>query len=100
MTAGSLALEAQPLADLGLLAQVSWETATLDRLDLDRASKDTVLLWLGARLRLDGDLFVEVGFGEDLSEYIAPDFTAWLSMAWLPARAGLGPTNGSSAVGR
>lgn len=100
VTAGSLALEAQPLADLGLLAQVTWETATLEALDLDRASKDTVLLWLGARVRLDGNLFVEVGFGEDLSEYIAPDFTAWLSMAWLPARAGLGPANGNSAGGR
>jgi hypothetical protein len=100
VTAGSVSLEAQSLADLRLLAQVSWETATLDRLDLDRASKDTVLLWIGARLRLDGNLFLEVGFGEDLSEYIAPDFTAWLSMAWLPARTGLGPAKGNSAGGR
>lgn len=100
VTAGSVSLETQPLADLGLLAQASWETAALSGLDLDRASKDTVLLWLGARLRLDGNLFVEVGFGEDLSEYIAPDFTAWLSMAWLPVRTGLGPANGNSAAGR
>ncbi len=91
VTAGSVALEAQPLTDFGLLAQVTWETATLEALDLDRASRDTVLLWIGARLRLDADWFVEVGFGEDLSEYIAPDFTAWLSMAWLPGRAGATP---------
>ena len=91
VTAGSVALEAQPLTDFGLLAQVTWETATLEALDLDRASRDTVLLWIGARLRVDADWFVEVGFGEDLSEYIAPDFTAWLSMAWLPGRVGVTP---------
>ncbi len=84
VTAGSVGLEAQPLTDLSLLMQVSWETATLEALDLERASRDAMLVWFGGRIRLDGSLFVEVGFGEDLSEYIAPDFTAWLSMAWLP----------------
>jgi len=100
VTAGSVTFEAQPLVDVGLLAQATWETATLERLDLDRASKDTVLLWLGARIRLEGNLFVEVSFGEDLSEYIAPDFTAWLSMAWLPTRSGLAPGSMGSAVSR
>lgn len=91
VAAGSLALEAQPSAGLGLLVQVSWETATLADLDLDRASRDAILLWLGARLRLEDELFLEVGFGEDLSENIAPDFTAWLSVAWLPAGQGMSP---------
>lgn len=91
VTAGSLTLEAQPSAGLGLLAQCSWESATLAELDLAQANRDAVLLWLGARLRLEGDLYCEFGFGEDLSENIAPDFTAWLSMAWLPARGGMAP---------
>ncbi len=92
VTAGSLTLELQPLRGLGLLAQCSWETAALADLELDRANRDAMLLWLGSRLRLEGDLFLEVGFGEDLSKNIAPDFTAWLSMAWLPG--GVKPTPG------
>lgn len=91
VTAGSMAFEAQPSAGLGLLVQCSWETAALADLDLDRASRDAILLWMGARLRLEDDLFLEVGFGEDLAENIAPDFTAWLSMAWLPGSLGMVP---------
>lgn len=91
VAAGSMTFEAQASAGLGLLAQCSWESAALSNLDLDRASRDAVLLWLGARWRLDGDLFLEVGFGEDLAENIAPDFTAWLSMAWLPIGLGMAP---------
>lgn len=88
VTAGSMTLESLSLLDLSLLAQFSWETAALANLETDRANRAATLLWFGARMRLDRSLFVEVGFGEDLTENIAPDFTAWLSMAWIPTSLG------------
>lgn len=77
-------LDLPVLGDFSVLAQTSWEQSTLRALDLPRASDDQILLWVGGRLRLESRWFVEIAFGEDLSEYIAPDFTAFLSMAYLP----------------
>lgn len=79
-----LGLEVPVLPDFAVLAQVGWEQSTLRALDLARASDDQLLLWIGGRLRLESRWHVEIAFGEDLSEYIAPDFTAFLSMAYLP----------------
>ncbi len=84
VSAASLGLEVPLLSDFSSVAQLSWETSVLRNLDLDRANRDQVWLWLGARMRVDRQLFVEVVFGEDLSPYIAPDFTLVLAMAWLP----------------
>lgn len=87
VSAASCGVELPLLTDFGALAQVSWETSVLRDLDLGRADRDQVYLWVGARMRVDRQLFVEVAFGEDLSPYIAPDFTAFLAMAWLPDQA-------------
>lgn len=87
VAAANLGIEVPVLDDLDVLAQVTFEQSTLRALDLPRASDDQMLLWVGGRLRLQSKWFVEVAFGEDLSEYIAPDFTASLSMAYLPSQA-------------
>jgi hypothetical protein len=57
------------------------DRSALRGLDLRRTSADQWLLWTAARFRLGERLRVEVGIGEDLSQYIAPDFSAWLSFA-------------------
>lgn len=87
VTSAGSALELPLLADLSGLVQVEWETATLRDLEFDRAAGDQMLLWLGGRLRVDRDLFVELTFGEDLLRSVSPDFTIWIAMAWLPAAA-------------
>jgi len=74
-----------PLGDtLAALVQVEWETSTLRNLDTPVVSRDQLLLWVGGRLQLDSAWAVEVGFGEDLQGLVSPDFTAWLSVAWMP----------------
>lgn len=74
-----------PLGDtLAALVQVEWETSTLRNLDAPVVSRDQLQLWVGGRLQLDSAWAVEVGFGEDLQGLVSPDFTAWLSVAWMP----------------
>lgn len=63
------------------LAQVEMDRSTLRQLDLRRASDDQWLLWTGLRARLADGFRMEVGIGEDLSQHIAPDFTAWLAFS-------------------
>lgn len=65
-----------------LLAQSEYENSALRRLPIDIASDDQWLLWVGARARLGGGASAEVGFGEDLISYVAPDFVAWVSLRW------------------
>jgi hypothetical protein len=72
--------------DLSALVQFDWETSTLRHLEIQRASHDQVLLWMGGRLRLEHDLFLEFSIGEDLANYISPDVTFWFGIAWLPMR--------------
>jgi hypothetical protein len=74
-----------PLGDtLAALVQVEWETSTLRQLDLAIVAREQLLLWVGGRWQLDPDWAVEIGFGEDLQGLVSPDFTAWLSVAWMP----------------
>lgn len=82
-----------PLGEsLSALVQVEWETSTLRNFDLPVVSRDQLLLWVGGRLHLDSAWAVEIAFGEDLQGLVSPDFTAWLSVAWLPgARAANAP---------
>lgn len=79
-------IEVPIVDDLSLLVQTEWETSTLRHLDIQRASHDQVLLWMGGRLRLEHDLFLEFSIGEDLASYISPDVTFWFGIAWLPLR--------------
>ena len=89
VTSAGLGVELPLVDDLALLVQTEWENSTLRALAVREASHDQLLLWTGARVHLDRDLFVEVGLGEDLAALISPDVTFWISLAWLPA--GLGP---------
>lgn len=65
-----------------LLASTEWETATLRALPFDRAADPQWLLWTGLRYGLADGARVEIGLGEDLSPYVAPDFTAWLAFSF------------------
>lgn len=74
-----------PVADgLAAVVQFEWETSTLRDLGFARVGRDQLMLWLGGRLRLAGDLYLEAALGEDLRGYVSPDVTAFLAMAWLP----------------
>ena len=70
--------------DWSLLVQLESDRSTLRHLGLPRTSREQWLLWAGLRTRLGESLWLEGGIGEDLSQNIAPDFTAWfgLGAAW------------------
>lgn len=84
VTSLGLAVEL-PLSDSvsGMVA-TEWETSVLRELDFGQASDPQWLLWTGFRFRLEEPLFLEVALGEDISPDTSPDFTAWISMRWLP----------------
>ena len=63
------------------LVQVEAETSTLRRLGFDRVSDAQVLLWTGLRAQLADNVAAELALGEDLTGFIAPDFTAFLGLA-------------------
>ena len=60
--------------------QVDLESSTLRDLDFPRVSDEQFSLWTGVRHRLADRTMIEFGIGEDLSEFIAPDFTAWIAL--------------------
>ncbi|MBI5850108.1 MAG: DUF3187 family protein [Planctomycetes bacterium] len=69
------------LADsCSFLVQTQYESSTLRGLGFGRAADDQWLLWIALRHRLSDGTRLEWGLGEDLSGYIAPDFSAWLSV--------------------
>ena len=49
--------------------------------DLARASDPQWLLWVALRHRLGERTRLEYGLGEDLSSFLAPDFSAWIAIA-------------------
>ncbi len=73
-------------AGLEALGQVEWETSTLRELGFDRAARDQVLLWVGARADLGRGFALECAIGEDLAGFVAPDFTAFAGVSWQPGR--------------
>ncbi|GAB4158317.1 MAG: hypothetical protein Fur0037_25880 [Planctomycetota bacterium] len=76
-----------PLLD-GLAAhvQLQWETATLRRLEFSRAAKDHLLLWTGLRCGLAPGWATEFSVGEDLSAFVAPDFSIYWSLVFRPGQ--------------
>jgi hypothetical protein len=72
---------------LGLLALAQFDTAGLGANDFGRVTDDQWLLWFGLRQRLGSRSHLEFGLGEDLSRYVAADFTAFLNF-----RFAIGPT--------
>lgn len=91
VTSGGVGLEWAVAPEWTWLAQVEYDRSTLRELALRRASDDQWLLWLATRFRLGDRLRVEIGFGEDLSQFIAPDFSAWLSIQYR-----WGPSSGAT----
>jgi hypothetical protein len=67
---------------IALLVQTEWESSTLRGLDLDRADDPQWLLWTGVRAAITRTISCEFALGEDLSPYIAPDFTAWVAFVF------------------
>lgn len=86
VTSAGLGFEYPLTDDLQALLQCEWENSTLRQVGTGRAGRDQVLLWLGGRLRLRQDLYLELSIGEDLRGYASPDVTAWLALAWLPGQ--------------
>ena len=68
--------------DFWLVVQTEWETSTLRAARLERASDPQWLLWTGLRYGLADGARLEIGLGEDLSPFIAPDFTAWVALSF------------------
>ena len=65
-----------------LLVQSELESSALRRLDFDRVADPQWLLWTGVRARLGAHTALEAALGEDLSPFVAPDFTAWMAVVW------------------
>lgn len=58
-----------------VLLQTEAETSTLRRLGFSQAADVQWLLWTGTRVDLTERLSFEAALGEDLSAFVAPDFT-------------------------
>lgn len=82
VTSGGIGMEWVVAPEWTWLAQVEYDRSTLRALALDRTSDDQWLLWLGSRFRLGERVALEIGLGEDLSQYIAPDFSAWFAVQY------------------
>lgn len=88
VTSFGLGVEWPVTGGLTALVQTEVETSTLRGLHFDRVSRNQWLLWVGGRGRLATHWFLEVAVGEDLRGFVSPDFSAWLSVAWLPGSGG------------
>ncbi len=89
VTSAGLSAEWAFAEDVSAVGQIEWETSTLRNLDLDRAANDQWLLWTGVRYHFADRWRVDASIGEDLRGFIAPDFTAWLTVGVdLGPRAG------------
>ena len=64
------------------LAQLELGTATLRDLGFPRVANEAWLLWTGARYHATSRLSFDFAVGEDLTPYIAPDFTLLLGMQY------------------
>jgi len=84
VAAAGIGAEAPLHDDLHAYVQLAWEQSTLRNFGLPETDDDQALLWVGGRYRIDADLALEVGFGEDLIALVSPDFTAWVGMVWSP----------------
>lgn len=80
VTSAGLGLEWAVADRWALLVQTELETSTLRNLDFDRVSDPQWLLWTGVRTRVSRSVAIEVALGEDLSAFVAPDFTAYLGL--------------------
>ena len=82
VTSAGVGVEVALTDSLAALLQTELETSTLRGLGFDRVSDIQWLLWTGARAQLAPGVALEFGLGEDLSSFIAPDFTAYVGLAF------------------
>jgi hypothetical protein len=80
VTACGLGLELGLARGLVGVVQTELETSTLRGLGFDRVSDPQWFLWSGVRAALGERVALEAAIGEDLSAYVAPDFTVWLAL--------------------
>ncbi len=80
VSSAGIGLELALSDDSWLLLQTEWETSTLRGLDLARTAKEQWLLWGGLRFRVAARTRLELALAEDLSTFIAPDFSLWLGI--------------------
>lgn len=80
VTSVGVGCEVAVFDDWNALVQVDLESSTLRDLGFARVADDQFSLWAGVRHRLAARTMVEFGIGEDLSEFIAPDFTMWFAL--------------------
>ena len=80
VTAAGRGAELVVAEGLSLLAQTELETSALRGLDFHEVGDPQWLFWGGARIALGPRTWLEVGIGEDLSPFVAPDFTVWVSV--------------------
>jgi hypothetical protein len=69
------------LSWLSLHLQLQRDSSVLRDLGFPRAADPQWLLWGGFRIACSPTSYLELGIGEDLSTYVAPDFTLWASFA-------------------
>jgi hypothetical protein len=65
---------------MALLVQTEWETSTLRALGFDRVADAQWLLWFGLRTQLGQRGALELALAEDLSPFVAPDFSVYLAV--------------------
>lgn len=66
---------------LSLHLQLERESSVWRDFGFARAADAQLLLWGGFRIATGCESHLELGIGEDLSTYVAPDFTLWASFA-------------------
>jgi Protein of unknown function (DUF3187) len=79
VASGGVGIETALTVDTTFLAQIEIDQSVLRNLTNVNTDATHVMLWLGFRSRLGSDLSVEVGFAEDLTSEVSPDFTAFLA---------------------
>lgn len=82
VTSAHAGLELALTNDWTALVQVEANTATLRDLNFPRVANDAWLLWTGVRYRATPRLSLDFAVGEDLTPYIAPDFTLVVGMSY------------------
>lgn len=65
-----------------LLAQTEFETSTLRDLGFSEVAGSQWMLWGGIRALVAPRVTLDIGFGEDLTTDLAPDFTAYVGLTF------------------
>ena len=78
VTSGGVGLEMALTQATAALLQVEVDRSVLRNMPDVHLHRNQFLLWIGLRSRLTDSLAIEFVFGEDLTDDVSPDFTAFL----------------------